>query len=217
VVTTFVGGFGETKGAFADSTGTQAGFKYPWGLTLDVSGNIIVADSKNMRIRMVTPAGVVRTVAGGVMGTNSVFADATGSLAGFKDPVGVSVDSIGNVIVSDIFSYRIRQVTPVGVVTTIAGSGTLSNADGIGTTSSFRNPGGVSVDAKSGNIIVADVSNHNIRILTPLAGTIIINMACANTFAVSCDIILSTIVVCTSCSVTSFLSVSIRVCLFRTV
>ncbi len=171
MVTTLVGGIGETNGAFADATGTQAGFNQMWGLTLDVSGNLIVADLLNRRIRMVTPAAVVTTIAGGVQGANEFFVDATGSLAGFRLPVGVAVDSIGNFIVTDAFSYRIRRVTPVGVVTSIAGSDAYSYSDGIGTTAGFRSPVGVSVDAKSGNIIVADNYNQNIRILTPPAGT----------------------------------------------
>ncbi len=171
MVTTFVGGINATNGAFDDATGTQAGFCNPWGLTLDVSGNIVVADAGNRCIRVVTPAGVVTTLAGGVQGTSSVFSDATGSVAGFREPIGVAADSIGNVVVTDSLSNRIRQVTPGGVVTTIAGSGAYTNSDGVGTNAGFRYPGGVSVDANSGNIIIADTSNHNIRILTPPAGT----------------------------------------------
>jgi hypothetical protein len=184
VVTTFAGGVNATNGAFADAIGTQAGFYKPWGVTLDGSGNLIVADILNQRIRMVTPAGVVTTVAGGVQGTTGVFIDATGTRAGFNQPASVAIDSIGNVIVTDASSYRIRRVTPVGVVTTIAGSGAYSNADGIGTTASFRYPGGVSVDAASGNIIIADILNNMIRILTSPAGTNTnFRMACANTVA----------------------------------
>jgi hypothetical protein len=181
VVTTFVGGIDATNGAFVDAIGTQAGFSSLWGLTLDGSGNLIVADVSNRRIRTVTPAGVVTTIAGGVQGTNIVFSDATGSLAGFIAPNSVAIDSIGNVIVADTYGFRIRRVTPAGVVTTIAGSGTYSNADGVGTVAGFGAFGGVSVDASSGNIIVADLSNQNIRILTPPAGTTIIKMACVNT------------------------------------
>ncbi len=166
-----MGGIGDTNGAFVDAIGTQAGFFRPWGLTLDGSGNLIAADLDNRRIRMVTPAGVVTTLAGGVQGTMGSFADATGSQAGFSQPIGVAVDSIGNIIVTDCTGNRIRRVTPVGVVTTIAGSGAVANTDGMGTTAGFRSLGGVSIDANSGNIIVADTFNHRIRILTPPAGT----------------------------------------------
>jgi hypothetical protein len=172
VVTTFVGGIDAPTGAFADAIGTRAGFNYPWGLTVDVSGNLVVADSGNRRIRMVSPAGVVTTIAGGAA---AVYSDATGSLAGFWEPHGVAVDSIGNIVVADFYSNRIRRVTLAAAVTTIAGSGTYSYTDGIGTSAGFRYPAGMSVDANSGNIIATDRDNHCIRILTPPAGTPIIN------------------------------------------
>jgi hypothetical protein len=56
----------------------------------------------------------VSTLAGGVGGTNSRWADATGTSAGFNEPVGVAVDSSGNVYVADYFNSRIRKVTPLG-------------------------------------------------------------------------------------------------------
>ncbi len=177
MVTTFAGGVNATNGAFADAIGTQAGFYKPWGVTFDGSGNLIVADFLNQRIRKVTPSGVATTVAGGVQGTTGVLIDAIGTRAGFDQPTNVAIDSIGNVVVIDSLSYRIRRVTPGGVVTTIAGSGAYSNADGVGTNAGFRYPGGVSVDANSGNIIVADILNHVIRILTSPAGTTIIRIA----------------------------------------
>jgi hypothetical protein len=160
-----------TEGAFADAIGTQAGFNQPWGVTVDNSGNVIVADSVNRRIRVVSPAGVVTTIAGGVQGNTGIFADAIGTQAGFMAPTSVAVESLGHIVVADFYSNRIRRVTPVGVVTTIAGNGVYSTADGVGTTASFRNPGGVSVDSKRGNIIVADALSHTIRVLTSLAGT----------------------------------------------
>jgi hypothetical protein len=203
VVTTFVGGINATNGAFADGIGTQAGFFQPWGLTFDVSGNLMVADVDNRRIRMVTPAGVVTTIAGGVMGTNMFFADATGSLAGFQGPSSVAIDSIGNVIVTDSASNRIRRVTPVGVVTTIAGSGAYSYTDGVGTIAGFRNLRDASVDVKSGNIIVADSFNHIIRILTPPAGTTIITVITTllfSVFVLSCvNLIINKVVLFSRC------------------
>ena len=64
------------------------------------------------------------------------------------------MDAEGNLYVADTCNNRIRKVSPAGEVTTIAGSGLLRHADGIGTAASFRFPQGVALDA-SGNLLVA--------------------------------------------------------------
>ncbi len=166
MVTTLAGGVNGTTGVYADGVGSQAGFNYPAAVTVDASGNIIVADEANRCIRIVTPAGVVSTKAGGVMG----YADGTGTSAGLSNPLSVVVDASGNILVADCTHNRIRQVTPAGVVTTLVGSGSYDFADGFGTNAAFRHPTGVGVDA-SGNIFVADSLNQRLRKLSPAAGT----------------------------------------------
>ena len=114
--------------AFADGTGTDASFFSPNGVAVDASGNVFVADASNNRIRKVTLGGVVSTLAGsayGYWGTYAYwgFADGTGTGASFNYPTGVAVDASGNVIVADRNNQRIRKVTPLGVVSTLAGSG----------------------------------------------------------------------------------------------
>ena len=165
VVTTLAG---SGTAAFANGTGTNASFQDPSGVAQLLDGNIVVADPNNNRIRIVTPAGVVTTLAGSGTGT---FADGTGTNASFNYPFGVAVLSNGNIVVGDGFNNRIRIVTyPGGVVTTLAG-GTHGYTDATGTSAQFRGPYGVAV-LSDGNIAVADVSNSVIRIVTYPGGVV---------------------------------------------
>jgi len=163
VVTTLAGSGSQT---FADGTGAAASFYSPQGVALLSNGNIVVADSGNNRIRIVTPAGVVTTLAGS---GSPAYADGTGAAASFSGPNGVAViPSSGMIVVSDTNNHRIRLVTyPGGVVTTLAGSGTPAFADGAGAAASFKQPRGVAVDPTTGNIVVADLNNNRIRLVTP--------------------------------------------------
>jgi sugar lactone lactonase YvrE len=163
VVTTLAG----TAGAFgsADGTGADARFSGPIDVAVDSAGNVYVADSNNFTIRKVTPAGVVTTLAGTAGMTGS--ADGTGADARFSSPTGVAVDSAGNVYVADYFSHTIRKVTAAGVVTTLAGTaGAVGSADGTGVAARFSGPIGVAVDS-AGNVYVADQNNSTIRKVTP--------------------------------------------------
>jgi sugar lactone lactonase YvrE len=148
---------------FANGSGTAATFNYPIGVAVDSGGNVYVADKNNHRIRKITPAGVVSTFAGS--GTEG-FLNGTGTAAQFNHPIGVAVDSEGNVYVADTYNHRIRKITPQGVVSTFAGNGTEGFADGTGTAAQFYNPAGVAVDG-AGNVYVADTYNHRIRKITP--------------------------------------------------
>jgi len=145
----------------ADGTGSAAQFGTPRGVAVDIAGNVYVADSGNNTIRKVTAAGEVTTLAGlaGSSGTN----DGTGSAARFHAPWGIAVDSASNVYVADYRNYAIRQVTPAGVVTTLAGfAGSLGSEDGTGSFARFNYPEGVVVDSAD-NIYVADTASSTIR------------------------------------------------------
>ena len=158
VVTTLAG---SGAPAFADGAGTGASFNRPAGVAVDAAGNVYVADSGNHRIRKVTHAGVVTTMAGS--GTPG-FADGTGANASFNFPNDVAVDAAGNVYVPAFSEYRIRKVTPAGVVTTLAGSGAVANVDGTGGAASFEGPRSVATDV-AGNVYVGD--GDRIRKVTP--------------------------------------------------
>jgi len=148
-----------------DGTGAAARFFAPSGIATDSAGNVYVADQANDTIRMVTPAGVVTTIAGtlGVPG----FANGTGTAATFSGPLGVAVDSAGNIYVADQGNELIRKISPGGGVTTLAGSaGVNGSSDGTGTAATFNLPAGLTVDS-GGNVYVSDYGNNTIRKITP--------------------------------------------------
>ena len=140
----------------------------PGACTADASGNLYIADTGNHRIRKVTPAGIVSTVAGtGSQGGSGDEGPATA--AALNAPRGVAVDGSGNVFIADTGNNRIRMVASDGVIHNIAGSGAAGFAgDGGAALSALLNaPAGLLVDG-SGDLYVADSGNNRIRRLTPL-------------------------------------------------
>jgi IPT/TIG domain/NHL repeat len=161
VITTFAG---SGVAGLLDGTGTTARFNQPYGIAIDASDNIYIADRINHAIRKITPAGVVTTIAGN--GTPGL-ANATGSAARFNEPLGLAVDATGNIFVADYINSLVRKVTPAGVVTTFAGNG-FGLTDGTGTAASFNGPFGIAFDA-AGNLFIGDYNNNAIRKITPAA------------------------------------------------
>lgn len=157
-----------------DGKGGAAFFESPRGIAVDSLGNVYVSDSGQSNypsrpadeaIRMITPAGVVTTIAGttGQVG----YADGIGTMATFDMPLGLAVDSGGNVYVADSVNDTVRRITPSGVVSTLAGApGLMGRADGKGSTARLNGPTGVAVDA-TGNVYVADNQLDLIRKITP--------------------------------------------------
>jgi sugar lactone lactonase YvrE len=163
IVSTLAGVAG-TRGE-VDGTGSAALLYDPQNLALDSAGNIYVSDGMGDVIRMITPAGVVTTLAG--MPKTAGSADGTGGAAQFNDPTGITVDASGNVYVADYGNNTIRKIAPGGVVTTLAGTaGVTGSAGGSGGSASFNGPAGVGADS-SGNIYVADSGNDLIRVVNP--------------------------------------------------
>jgi NHL repeat len=147
--------------------GTSAEMDSPEGLAVDAQGDVYVSDSLDNRVRRITPAGVVTTVAGnGNYGFSGDGGPATS--AELWDPQGLAVDSAGNLYIADFYNNRIRKVTPAGIISTVVGYGTYGFAgDGGGATKAWlEGPTAVAVDAK-GDLFVADEGNDRIREVTP--------------------------------------------------
>jgi DNA-binding beta-propeller fold protein YncE len=159
-VSTFAG----SEKGFADGIGGDARFNLPTGIASDAADNLYVTDIGNHRIRKITPAGKVSTLAGSEEG----FADGIGSAAQFRSPTGIASDAVGNLYVTDTFNHRIRKITPAGEVTTLAGS-EEGFADGIGSDARFNLPSGIAIDA-AGHLYMADGGNHRIRKLVFVTG-----------------------------------------------
>ncbi|HEY8999881.1 MAG TPA: NHL repeat-containing protein [Mucilaginibacter sp.] len=159
-----------------DGLDTAATFNLPEALAVDAAGNVYVADNGNNLIRKVTPIGQVSTFAGsGQPGSG----DGTGNAASFNSPFGIAIDANGNLYVADSGNNLIRKITPGGVVTTIAGSGSKGANDGTGKAASFNTPSGIAID-KSGNIYVADENNNLIRKITQAGAVTTISKAHIN-------------------------------------
>jgi NHL repeat len=130
---------------------------FDYAVAVDSAGNIYVG--ANTVIKKITPQGAVSIVAGGNFGNTP---DGQGTQVGFSGITDMACDAAGNLIVVDGPSCSIRQVTPGGVVTTIAGSLGQGFADGSGAKAQFLDPMGVAV-AKDGTIYVVDAGNNRIR------------------------------------------------------
>ena len=145
---------------FKDGPVASAMFSSPYGLAMDVNGDIYVGDIVNNRIRKRTVStGMVTTFAGtGAQGlTNGPALEAS-----FYFPCGLAFDLKGNLFVGELKNNTIRKIATDGTVSTYAGTGQNGAADGPAATASFSQPIGLTVDAR-GNVFVADEYNNEIR------------------------------------------------------
>ena len=153
---------------------TSARLHGPYGVAVDSSGNIYIADSANNRIRKVTAStGIITTIVGN--GTAGYSGD--GGLATSAElnyPYGVTVDGSGNLYIADSINCVIRKVTATtGIITTFAGNGTCgyTGDNGVATSAKLDIPQYTAVDG-SGNVYIADTSNNRIRKVTASTGII---------------------------------------------
>jgi hypothetical protein len=163
------GRIGDLGGGYLDGPALQAQFRRPAALAVDAVGNLYVADEKNHRIRVISPDGMVSTVAGSgptgpVMGG---YVDGPVSRARFADPIGIRIAADGTIYVADSDNQRIRVASPQGIVSTLAGSGDCAKLigdykDGPGHQAQFNRPYDVELD-DDGNLYVADYFNNVVR------------------------------------------------------
>lgn len=155
VVTTLAGrvpqALFDTCAGSADGSRFAARFNLPRAIAVDASGNVFVADTGNHTVRKLSATGTVTTLAGspGLAGND----DGIGNSARFSGPLGIAVDTAGNVYVADTGNHLIRKITPVGVVTTVAGTQGLTSTS-------------LTIDG-AGNIYASDRDNASIRKIAP--------------------------------------------------
>lgn len=143
---------------------TTAELNGPFNLCVDNSGNLLIPDRNNERVRMVNASGIISTIAGnGVLGYSGDGGPATA--AELYWPEDVATDVSGNLYITDHKNSVIRKVNTSGIITTIAGKGGVHGYSGDGgqaTAAELYTPIALTVDA-SGNIYITDAANYVIR------------------------------------------------------
>ena len=159
---------------------TQAELDWPNDVKVDHLGNVYIADTENHRIRKIDPAGIITTFAGG--GTDAdIGYEGPATDAILNRPWGIAIDNSGNIYFTERYNHTIRKINTVGVIKTIAGTGTqgYSGDNGLATAAELFEPKGIALDAW-GNIYFADIGNHVIRkidnlgIITTIAGNAVL-------------------------------------------
>jgi sugar lactone lactonase YvrE len=193
VVTTFAGQPGLSGSA--DGPGSKAlfGAQGPEGLCLDAYGDVYVTDSANNTVRKITPDGIVSTLAG-MAGVPAGSKDGVGSAARFNYPIGIGVDSLGNVYVADTYNVLVRQIATDGTVTTLAGKpGQAVDLDGGGGDYPiFDYPSGLVV-GRDDSIYIADPGNNVIARGCGIGTPRILAQPMGQTIAVGATAVLSVI------------------------
>jgi trimeric autotransporter adhesin len=166
-IITTVAGNGTSGNSGDGGPATEASLNQPSALAFDPKGNLLIADTGNHEIRMVTPDGMMQRFAGtgdhDSSGDNGPALDAT-----FRYPAGVAADPDGNVYISDSGNNQVRMVTPDGIIVLLAGRGgaAFRGDGGYATNAYLNNPAGLLLD-REGTLYIADLGNVRVRRVTP--------------------------------------------------
>ena len=165
---------GTTPGFSGDNAlATAAQLNLPIALALDASNNLYFADTGNHRIRKISAAGIISTVAG--TGTQGFSGDSGPAISATIDsPTGLALDASNNLYLADTHNHRIRKITAAtGIISTLAGTGALgfSGDTAASTTANLALPHGITMDP-AGNLYLADTANHRIRRIDATTGII---------------------------------------------
>lgn len=175
IITAFAG-TGEAGFAGDGGPALQAKINFPHAITVTDNGTVYFTDTKNHRVRKITPAGIITTIAGN--GQAGFSGDGGSALnASLNQPEGIAVDARGNIFIADFNNHAVRKVSPDGTLTTVAGNGTagFSSDGGLAIKASLNITPAVAADS-SGNLYVCDRENHRVRkvdrhgIITTVAG-----------------------------------------------
>jgi uncharacterized protein (TIGR03437 family) len=140
----------------------------PAGVALDNAGAVYFSDSLNDVVRKFSLSGNIATIAGnfnngpGFSGDNGAATSAS-----LNTPVGIAVDSTGNIYVADRLNNRIRKISATGTITAFAGNGVAGSSGdgGLATAATMRSPAGLAIDS-AGTVYIADTGNHRVRKVT---------------------------------------------------
>ncbi len=161
-----------TPGTNDSETGValQQNLNYAQALAVDRQGNLLVADTNNDRVRMITTDGNIKTIAG--TADNDFYGDGgPANAAALRGPTGVAVDAAGNIYISDTINDAIRMITLDGNIKTIAGTPgpndrpTFTGDGSPATAFSLNRPNGVA-PGPNGTVIVCDTNNQRVRKIT---------------------------------------------------
>ena len=177
-IATFAGTAASAMYSGDGGAATSASLNTPYGVVVDPAGNVYISDTKNHAVRKVNTSGTISTVAG--TGTFGFSGDGgPGTSAMLNQPIGLALDSAGNLYIADSNNYCIRKLDTNGIITTVAGSATsigFSGDGGPATKAKMGPPFGIAVDS-SGNLYIADGGFHGNNRIREVANGIISTIA----------------------------------------